>query len=231
MNKKLPVLIIRSHTAEGEFNYLWDILVNRLATYTRRGWSVSVPNDPYFSQVTPNHNPLDKDEAREKFVRDIYDASFFQNAIKNMEKERKRIMRIFPVFKEYSRKWGFNLFPKYEIVFTRYGVGGSYLYKKGLSQAIILTNKEGTSKRPCYAQNPIHEFVHTGINEPIVKKYGLKHNEKERIVDFICITGLKEVILEYEATAEKMPLLDRFLTNESLEDLPAAIHEYRDCIK
>ena len=44
----------------------------------------------------------------------------------------------------------------------------------------------------------IHEIVHIGIEEPIVRKYNLDQWQKERVVDLICKLYLKDIINRIE---------------------------------
>ena len=53
------------------------------------------------------------------------------------------------------------------------------------SRIIMMTRKDGTFKEPNPAHTAVHEMVHMGIEEDIVKQYGLSQGEKERMVDLI----------------------------------------------
>lgn len=63
----------------------------------------------------------------------------------------------------------------YRLILTKYGVGGSYKLPN-----IITLNIN--SKSP--VNTILHEITHLAI-EPYIRKYGIKQNEKERIVDLI----------------------------------------------
>ena len=73
---------------------------------------------------------------------------------------------------------GLPLQSEYKLVFTKYGVGGSY----GLPN-IIQINFEYPIEKETIAIT-LHEIIHLTIEE-LIKKYGIDHWEKERLVDLI----------------------------------------------
>lgn len=70
----------------------------------------------------------------------------------------------------------------------------------------------------------LHEIVHIGIKEAIVKKYKLNHWEKERLVDLICSQYLNEVLPAYKMQQKGDKRIDAFVDQYAItHDLPSAI--------
>lgn len=69
----------------------------------------------------------------------------------------------------------------------------------------------------------IHEIVHMGIENTIVKRYNLSHSEKEYVVDMICSEYLKlpKYKIQERYISDK---LSSILTYDNiLKDLPTTI--------
>ncbi len=87
--------------------------------------------------------------------------------------------------------------------------------------------KNGNTKRKPIQRAPIHELVHIGIEEPIVKRFSLTHSEKERIVDKICMLKFKKEMPKYYIRKLWDIRVDKFVTKETLDmDLVKAISGY-----
>jgi hypothetical protein len=70
-------------------------------------------------------------------------------------------------------------------------------------------------------------MVHLGIEGPIVRRFGLTHPEKERLVDRICVVAFGDRMPGYETQPMGPPTLDRFIDVGALDHLPAAIERYK----
>ena len=91
------------------------------------------------------------------------------------------------VLSENLEKNQLTLIPDlYNIIFTKYGVGGSY----NLPDQIIINVNNKQADEIC--RTIVHEIFHINI-EPLIEKYDIGHWEKERIVDLIFIKIMPEV--------------------------------------
>jgi hypothetical protein len=68
--------------------------------------------------------------------------------------------------------------PRYEVILTKYGVGGSYRAPK----TVILNMMGKTGIGPI--KTVMHEITHMVI-QPLIEQYMIPHFEKERVVDLI----------------------------------------------
>lgn len=222
-----PKLVIRPQTPDEEFDYLWFVLV-MMSFYRENGYTnVGLPEHAIFqrlAQRSPDFEGVNKNEMRRLFIKEVYDASFFRAGISALERERPRIEQALPRFVELNRQWGFEVFPRYEFALTRYGPGGAY-YPEA-RRVIMMTRCDGTFKRRDPAATPIHEMVHLGIEESIVKRFDLEHWEKERLVDQICVQRFGDILPEYLLQPPGDKRIDPYINEKSLENLPAAVAEY-----
>ena len=130
------------------------------------------------------------------------------------------------VFKKYHDQWGFFLPSQYDIRLTLYGPGGSYDPKTGT--IIMMTTKEGSFKR---GNNPLetllHEAVHIGIENRIVKEHKLSHWTKERIVDQFMIRHFRDVCPGYRMQPNTDTGIDTIFEEEDAWDsLPDRVRRY-----
>lgn len=149
-----------------------------------------------------------------------YSRNDYVEADKSVNNEiLRRGQEVIAAFEQWHTRWGFKIFEKYSILLTKYGTEGSYNYDKGLAILRIDT--------PNHFSMAMHEFVHIGIEEIIIKKYGLSHWKKERIVDLICNNILKlSGCAIKEGGEEGLSKLNKFVTSETINNLPNAIEKY-----
>lgn len=129
--------------------------------------------------------------------------------------------------KYLHRQWDFQVFPLYEIRLSQYGPGGSYDFETDRSKAtaVVLAKRSGEINQSSHARIPIHEFTHCGIEGCIVDQFGLCHEEKERVVDLLIAHTLGSILPTYEILSQASDI-DRFVTSDTVSDLPKAISQY-----
>lgn len=198
-----PVLIFRPQTPEEAFSYIED-LYRRLPWFNENGYQVALP--------AHSNN-------------EIYDLSLYDRSLQNLKESEPLIMQGLNKLAALNENWGFNFMEKYEIVLTLYGPGGDYNCKNGIIRLFATPN--GEFKRPTGYEVLLHEIVHIGIEETIVKKYQLSHWEKERLVDLICSLYLNEVLPNYKTQRNGDKRLDAFVDQYTIAfDLPSAMVKF-----
>lgn len=221
-----PGLIVRPQTPNEELDYLWMILEN-MPFFREHGYSVEVPDHPEFqklTQIAPDFSNVNKQEIEKIFIKQCYDINFYNTGLSAIEAERTKIESIFPTLIEFNQKWGFKLFPKYTIALTMYGTGGMYDSDSG--KITVTTTKDGQFRRPNPAYTPIHEIIHIGIEDNIIKKFDLTHREKERLVDLIIVEKFKDLLPDYQLQSFGDDNVDKYISNKTLNDLPLAVENY-----
>jgi hypothetical protein len=175
--------------------------IRKLPWYIQNKCPVDLPEHEVFKELYKNPEAIlsyDENYLRNIFYTEIYDITAFDKGLEKICKTYELVNAALKKIAAFHENWGFKLMPQYEIILTLYGPGGNYNSVTG--QVIIKTTTDGTFS--CWQNNVattiIHEIVHIGIEENIVHKYKLTHNEKERLVDLICSNYLKEFLPNYK---------------------------------
>lgn len=220
------MLTVRAQTANEEFEYLWNILKN-ISFYQEHNYSLSLPDNKLINWNI-SVGDVDKNYYENIFIDRIYSSSFFEKGIENVQKKIPVVENILDDMKLFNRKWGFKLFTNYLILLTRYGPGGSYNQDSGT--ILMLTKEDGSFKRGNLLDTIVHEIVHIGVEEIIVKKYSLSHKEKECLVDWIVLHCFSKYLPDYKVQKFKGENIFDMLRNEALENLPEVIKDLRSNI-
>jgi len=221
MHTGTPKLLIRRPTPDEEYERVVFYLQN-LFWYEKNGYDLILPQHPLFLRLTHSGANLDilgSEATRKLFAKEVYDANSYADGLEELENDRSVIELAFTKFQNLQQQWGFKVCPKYEIVLTRYGTPGSYDYKLG---KIIVSTQSTWSLR----QTVIHEAVHIGIEEIVVQPHRLKHWEKERLVDLLCIRIAKRLLPGYTLQPQGDKRIDPFVSEAALKDLPKSISAY-----
>jgi hypothetical protein len=224
--EQLNQLVIRPHSAREEYDYVRYVL-ERIPFYKRNGYPYEIPDHREFQKLAKQ---LSKGEVAyteslfDIFKSGIYDVEFFKAGVEALESQRHKIAQAFPRFRELNSSWGFKIFPEYQITVTKYGPGGMYLENEG--RIVMLTRQDGSFKRPEPLHTVVHEMIHIGIEESIVKKYDLTHWEKERLVDRICLLEFNHILTNYVLQRSGDLRLDPYITTGSITQLPDAIARF-----
>jgi hypothetical protein len=87
-------------------------------------------------------------------------------------------------------------------------------------------DEQGNFARMNPIQTVVHEIVHLGIENSVVRKYKLNHWEKERLVDLVCQRKFGEIFPDYQLQEKGDSRIDSYITDEALNNLPLAIKKY-----
>lgn len=221
-----PLVVIRPQTEEEAFVYLMEEL-REMPFFRQHGYDVALPKHPLFEALAaPDARPEQADEAalRRAFASEVYRESDFAAGLRALGNPRPMLAQVFQAFHELNESWGFKVFPRYEVLVTLYGPGGSYDSERG--RITLFTTSEGRFKRSSGIEVVIHEMVHIGIETRIVRPFGLTHLEKERLVDRICATRFRKLLPSYVVQGKKDDPLDAFVTEDTLDHLPDAVEKY-----
>lgn len=218
-------IIVRAQNPDEEFNYLIRVL-EKMPFYNKYGYKIPIPDHPFFLKISNNLDllkKLDMEEARDIFRKEVYDFSYFKNGLKIIEQDIDLAEKAIKKMKEWKR-WGFKLFSKYEVRLTAFGPGGSYDLDTG--SIIMKISRDGRFKR-IPATTIVHEIIHIGIEECIVKKFKLTHLEKEGIVDAICANYFKDVSVDYIVQNLSNKTVFNIVSKNSLKSLLQEVKRYK----
>lgn len=206
------------------FDWLWQQLRD-MPFFRQNHYDVALPSHPLFEKLAKDGlDGADREAAHRVFVDEVYDRAAFRKGLTEMSVIATKLDPELAAFGRWSKAWGFFRPSHYEVVLTLYGPGGSYDVEQG--RVTVLTTPSGDfRKRPLH--NLVHEMVHIGIETPIVKRFGLSHPEKERLVDRICVVAFGDWLVGYRMQPMGPPEMDAFIDEAALADLPAAVQRSR----
>ncbi len=220
---------ISAYALNEEVSYMWK-RVKRIAFYNDFGYNLSLPMtdemNNIISLILDNRLDGSYKQIFENEIRKVYHLDFYAKGIERIKNSIEVVKEINNIFKRYESKWDFKLFSKYNIRLTRFGPGGSYDPDEG--KIIIKTKKDKIASNTASLEAILlHEMVHIGIEDVIVKKYDLSHEVKERIVDNFMMYHFKSVLPNYKMWSKGDSRIDKYLDEEgSWDDLPRCIEKF-----
>ncbi|NQZ75161.1 MAG: hypothetical protein HRT61_03475 [Ekhidna sp.] len=214
--KPVARLVIVPPTIEQEASSIWRT-INDITFFEKQGYRVYLPKGALIDSLLDKskNGAFGNDDFRaiyEFLENKTFDPNDYQKARSAVEDEIGLLSRLTDQIATQKSDWDweFKTFDTYRIVFTLYGTGGSYDPDNGT--ITLLTNKEGGFMK---YQNPaytiIHEIVHMGTEQSIVRKFNLSHGLKERIVDTIVNLMFREYLPEYEIQSMGNRAIDDYL--------------------
>ncbi len=218
-------IIARAQTADEEFDYLARIF-GRMGFYNEHGYKVAIPEHPFFVNISNNLDllkSLDMGEAREIFKREVYNLNYFKNGLRAINENISLAKNALERTVGWA-DWGFRLFPDYKVRLTAYGPGGSYDYMNG---NIIMKTTPGCKFKRAPLHTMVHEIIHIGIEESIIKKSKLTHTEKEGLVDAICVNCFGDILTDYQVQKRGDKNVFNLASQNNIMNLPRVIAEYK----
>lgn len=224
-NQSTSKIIVHAQTADEEFQYLMNVL-GKMDFYNQHGYKIPIPDHPFFLNISNNLDllkSLDTEEARNIFTKEVYNPAFFENGLKTVNKNIELVEKAIKKMEKW-KNWKFKLFPTYQVKLTAYGPGGSYDFNHG--NIIMKTKESGEFGRVPY-HTIIHEIIHIGIEESVVKKFELTHVEKEGLVDSICANYFDDILIDYRVQNLGDKKVFNLITKDNIMELPKIIEEYK----
>jgi len=223
-------IIVRIPSSAEEIDFIWSLLKN-IQFYNSNKYKLSLPDNETAMSIVEkaNRQELSNEDytlLKSDFTTNIYNQNDYQKSYRIINNTLPIAKSQQKIFIHYKTKWNFYIPKQYEVLLTLYGPGGSYNPQKGI--ITIMTTKQGTFKR---GQNPLetilHEAVHIGIEDAIVRRYNLSHWEKERIVDQFMMYHFKEICPDYKMQPTSETAIDEIFKNENAWDnLPEAVSQF-----
>ncbi len=131
----------------------------------------------------------------ERFKTELFDVDEYKKRVKTLEPIIPIVQKCYPKFEALNKNWGFKIWDEYKININCYRKGAGYSYDCDTGVGAI--NFGYCSDIPEKdAAILAHEMLHLGIEEIIVRQFDLQQEEKERIVDNLCIyvfDGINEI--------------------------------------
>lgn len=172
---------------------------------------------------------------------EIYPSFDFKPAAQSVKEAMPEVDKALTVFRDYKDKWGFKLFPQYEIelVVGTIGGGGSWQtvddVEGGVPNGTITfwQNPDLALRGRTPAERIVHEMTHMGLEELLAKlceevgKPLLHQKTKERLVDLIVQYSFKSTVLpSYRKQTGQDNRIDSYISETTLMDLPTALKKF-----
>jgi len=227
--KSSPEVVYRGETKEEAFSFI-TYLVRKLPWFKENGYNIALPEHKDFEDIYKKPEFLIEREEHLKgiFFQEIYDVSKFDDSLAIICQSENVVKRALEKLAPLAKNWGFKLKSKYDIILTLYGPGGNYNWEGDIGRVVIKVKfQDQLRSKASFTKTIVHEIVHIGIEEDIVRKYNLNHWEKERLVDLICSLYLKDLLPYYKNQEKADKKIDKFVNKEAiLYDLPSAIEAF-----
>lgn len=146
-----------------------------------------------FEQKTPTFQYIK--QCKQRFINNIYNAEELHNLDSIFYKDVKQKFKdsVNKYLQPLCSSWNANMPKNFEIWCT-YGRGSGY-WRVDDDTAVMLFRVSRFPNNPTAIFNIMfHEFVHILIEEPIIRKYNVPQDIKERIVDIICFEFIKKPV-------------------------------------
>lgn len=215
-----PKITIRPGTVKEEFGYLKSVL-SRLQFYKDNRYTVGLPDN---KQLLDPQIQKDSVKMFSIFETSEYDKGYFAEGLKILNAHKDFIESLVQKLLYLKDLWDFKVFSKYTVVLTKYGPGGSYNPDTG--KIDLFATKEGKFKGGDPVETIVHEIIHIGIEESIVKKFRLTHWEKERLVDLLVKTLFAKELPGHKLQGEAKNKIDGYINLESIKVLPETVASY-----
>lgn len=210
----------------------FDALLNALKQipwYKSNGYKIPLPPHPAFKDLEEHPEKiksLDKDLYFKIFIAEVYKPLPLAQIQKILIENERLLLTALDRLSILNKQWGFKIFPQYKVILAKYGPGGRY--HSGFGQIELNVSHEGLpcSYRPVQ-EIIIHEMVHIGIEDIIVKNFQLTHWEKEGLVDLICSFYFQDLLPYYKIQASGDKRIRECVTYENIcNNLPESIKQY-----
>jgi len=209
----------------------WKHILNNHSSYHRTlkkyGYSYNsfIPNVDVIREMFEKETltTADIEKYRNAFMTEIYDVNKLKRLepIFNMEIKTKFEQVVNKFLAPLLPSWNATM-PKFLELRCAYGKGSGY-YRPDSDHAIMLFRVSRYPENPEDIFNIMfHEFVHMLIQTPIIQKYNVPQDLKERIVDLICYEFIKKPV---QPMFEKS-FANAYITPETIKnDLPGTVEK------
>ena len=223
---------VRISTPQQEAEYVCQ-LIEGIGYYRSRGYTPELPDHPLVDAgvqeaAEGRFDPSLCATLYPLFEEELYEARLYTGPYRRAIRALPELDQAHDVFLHYDETWGFRTFDAYEILLTLYGPGGTFDAQEGrIWLAITDAGSFKMGNEP--GMVILHEAVHVGIDEPIVRRFGLSQRVTERIVDRFIVDHFSALMPDYVSQGLGDPSIDPYLDQaDSWERLPEYVARYAD---
>ena len=205
-------------------------LIEHFDYFRDRGYTPELPDHPAVDAILREQFQGSFEEedcaSLSHVFEELYDRSGYTRAHRKVVRILPRAEQAYGVFLEYKKQWGFRVADQYMVLLTLYGPGGMFDPQEGIIW-LMITDAGSFKMNDDPTYTIVHEATHIGIDEPIVRRFGLSQAVSERIVDRFIVDHFGEILPEYQMQEMGDPAIDPYLNHrDSWERLPEYIGQY-----
>ncbi len=207
--------------------------IRKLNFYKKNWYNIVLPNNKYFLWLfTEEEIELDDFQLKDLFINKIFNQKYYNQWYKNIKEQLKFIKNI--IQQGFKILWNdFIIFPNYEIRLTAYWPWASYFIHKDKWLIVLYCTETWLFKQN--AKNDIYQeskdptetivrmIIFLWIEDNLVQKYNLTHNEKKALIDtifnFVFLPILKQYNKNFECNNSQqsdLQLIEQFKNNKTL---------------
>ena len=192
--------------------------------YSYKSW-VPKPNNEYIKAMLEKEHLTDQEieQYRNFFINEVYNVEDLKKYDEDIQSfvipmlERGINARLVPLLSS----WNATMPEELEILCT-YGQGAGYSLS-GKNAQIMFRMSRYPDNKQVMLETMLHEFIHILIEKPIIKKYDVPQDIKERIVDIIGFELFDKLSVQERFVN---PFVDKYITIEAIKtDLPGAVQK------
>ena len=201
-------------------------------------------NNPIINAMIQDWD-MDREEFFHKYQKQfktkLYKKEQYAAQISQVNEAISKLQPCYDRFEKLKKSWGFEILPTYYIDINMYGIGGSY-YKDNDQCGHVVIGMGRQFPIELLARTIGHEMIHLGIEDLIInpkrqKEPPVKQEEKERIVDNLCIYTMKGFLpLEriwkggvksnYQEVASSADYMDKIVGEQPENNLVLAVQKF-----
>ena len=199
-------------------------------------------NNPLINEMISDRH-MDKglfyDKYLNLFQKELYKKQFYADRILQAKQAVLKLQPCYERYEKLQKSWGFEILPRYFIDINLYGTGGSY-HKDKEGNGHIMIGEQKSIDRLAFILG--HEILHLGIEDLIVnpehkEKPQIQQEEKERIVDNLCIYAMDGVLplirkwkngqeSKYQEVAVSADYMDVVVGNQPEDNLVSSVRNF-----
>lgn len=174
---------------------------------------------------------------------ELYNKEQYLPFIQKVQAVLPMVQSCFYEIQQLKNHWGFEILPAYQIDLVAFSVGGKYFRDKQNIGHIILGFGNQWEDKSALAHIIVHEMIHLGIEDLIINPNHLKNppihqEEKERIVDNLCVyvtkkhlPSLKRIwsdgtISPFQEIAQPYAYMDRIVGKQPRYNLVKSVQKF-----
>ena len=184
-----------------------------------------------------------KDNFFQRFNNELYSIELYDKSIQRINNVLPVVQSCYPEIEQLHKNWGFEILPAYHIDIDIFSVGGRYHRDEKNIGHIILGLGGGLAKQSELAHILVHEMIHLGIEQLVInpnrlEKAPVHQEEKERIVDNLCIYVTQKhipdygrqwkngTISRYQEIAKECAYMDKIVGNQPHHNLVQSVQKF-----